>query len=230
MIYKHRLCIHHLDSQSLAQHIPPWDTTTWVVVNHCELSWDSGCESWCAMISKCVGIMVCYSEPMVVNNDVLSWTSGCESCCCILSQCSPWFKPTRSAYLTIIHTHWLRISHQDSEPLAQQNTPWFTNKVCYYEPVNVNRGVLCWASDCESCFAMLSHWLWIIVCYAESVGENHGVLLRASVCDALCDMLSQWFWTAYHNMIHSLWHSITYHDSQTLANHTSLWFTTTDSA
>ena len=43
-----------------------------VVVKHCGLCLDSGCESWCAMISKCVGTMVCYSEPVVVNNDVLS--------------------------------------------------------------------------------------------------------------------------------------------------------------
>ena len=43
-----------------------------VVVNHCELGKDSGCESWRAMISsKCVEIMVLYSEPMVVNHDVI---------------------------------------------------------------------------------------------------------------------------------------------------------------
>ena len=56
------------------------------VVNHCELCWDSGSESWCAMISKYVGIVVCYSEPMVVNHYMLCWTCGCVSYCGMLSQ------------------------------------------------------------------------------------------------------------------------------------------------
>jgi hypothetical protein len=65
-------------------------------------------ESWCVMLSQwlwiivlcwavCVGIKVCYSEPVVgnhgvnamsvgVNSDELCWTSGCETLCVIMCQ------------------------------------------------------------------------------------------------------------------------------------------------
>jgi hypothetical protein len=48
--------------------------------------------------------------------------------------------------------------------------------VCYDEPVVVNHGVLCCASDCESWCVMLSQWSCIMVCYSEPVIVNHVVL------------------------------------------------------
>jgi hypothetical protein len=56
--------------------------------------------------------------------------------------------------------------------------------VCYDEPVVVNHGVLCRASDCESWCVMLSQWSCIMVCYAEPVVVNHGVLFRTSDCES----------------------------------------------
>ena len=42
-----------------------------VVVNYGVLCCASGCEKWCAMLSLCLGIMVCYAEPVVVNHGEL---------------------------------------------------------------------------------------------------------------------------------------------------------------
>jgi hypothetical protein len=42
-----------------------------VVVNHCVLYRVSGCESWCAMLSQWLLIMVYYAESVVVNHGVL---------------------------------------------------------------------------------------------------------------------------------------------------------------
>jgi hypothetical protein len=120
----------------------------------------------------------------------------------------------------MIHNHWLSITHHDSQPLAQNNTPSFTTTashgvlfwdigceswctmlgqwvwivVCYAEPVVVNHGVLFWASGCESWWVMLSQWLWIIVSDDEQVVVNHDLLCWASVCESLFFMLSQWLW------------------------------------
>ena len=46
----------------------------------------SGYQSWCAMLSKWLLIMVCYAEPVVVNDDELCCASGRESWCAMLSQ------------------------------------------------------------------------------------------------------------------------------------------------
>ena len=48
--------------------------------------------------------------------------------------------------------------------------------VCDAEPVDVNHGVLCWASGCESSCAMLRQWLRIMVSYDEPVVVNRDVL------------------------------------------------------
>jgi hypothetical protein len=42
-----------------------------VVVNHGVLYGDSGCESWCAMLSQWLCVMVCNAEPVAVNHGVL---------------------------------------------------------------------------------------------------------------------------------------------------------------
>jgi hypothetical protein len=36
------------------------------------------------------------------------------------------FTTTGSAKLTMIHNHWLSIAHNMSQPLAQDNSQWFT--------------------------------------------------------------------------------------------------------
>jgi hypothetical protein len=88
----------------------------------------------------------------------------------------------------------LSIVYHDSQPLAQNNTPW----------------LLWWASGCESWWVMLSQWLWIMVYHAEQVVENHGLSCWAIVvnpgelcCDSgyesWCAMLSQWFWVMVCN-------------------------------
>jgi hypothetical protein len=108
----------------------------------------------------------------------------------------------------MIHNHWLIITHQDSQPLAQHNTPWlptWAKWLCimmfYAEP-----------SGCESWFAMLSQWLWIMVCYAEQGVMYYGVLCWASGCESLCVILSQW-----------LWIMVCYAESG-VVNHVELWW------
>ena len=132
-----------------------------ILVNHGELYWAIGCESWFVMLCQCLWvmvsyvmpggwIMVCYAEPVAVNHAVLylfewfvnhgvqCWASGCESWCVMLSQ---WL--------------WIMLS--------------------YGQPVVVSHGELCWANGCESWCVMLRQWLWIMVCYAEPVVVKHGV-------------------------------------------------------
>jgi hypothetical protein len=131
----------HHDSQPLEKHITPWFRTTgsayhtmihnhWlsiarhysqpynttiaepVVLNHGVLCWPSGCESWCALMSQWLWIMVCFAEPVVVNHGVVCWTSGCESW---------WHRITHSD-----SHHWLSIANHDSQPLVTHSTAWFT--------------------------------------------------------------------------------------------------------
>jgi hypothetical protein len=104
----------------------------------------------------------------------------------------------------MIRNHWLSITHHDSQPLAQNSTPWITTTGHNAELVVVNHGVLFWAGDCESFCVILSQWLWIMVCYSEPVVVNHGV--------------------------HNLWHIIAIHDSQPLVHHSAPWIITTDPA
>ena len=42
-----------------------------VVVNHVVLYCAIECDSWCAMLSHWLFIMVCYAEPVFVNHGVL---------------------------------------------------------------------------------------------------------------------------------------------------------------
>ena len=57
-----------------------------VVVNYGVLCWTSGCESWCAMATKWLWIMVCNAEQVVASHSELCWASDCESWCVMLSQ------------------------------------------------------------------------------------------------------------------------------------------------
>jgi hypothetical protein len=77
---------------------------------------------------------------------------------------------------------------------------WLWIMVCYAEPVVVNHGVLCWASDCESWCAMLNQWLCIMVCYAEPVVVNHGVLFWASGCESYIPLLHKIYTSITQNI------------------------------
>jgi hypothetical protein len=99
--------------------------------------------------------------------------------------------------------------------------------------------MLCWPTSFQSWCAMLSQWLWIIVCYAEPVVVNHGVLCLAGDCESLCGMHSNWFWIIVWYVELSGCESccailsrvvVVHHDSQPLVQHSTPWFTTTDSA
>jgi hypothetical protein len=169
-----------------------------MIHNHfAELCLASGCESWCAMLSQLLWIMVRYAEPVVANHVVLCWVSGYESLCVMLSQwlwiivsyAEPvvvnhdytlWLTPTGSAKLTMTHNHLLtthimihnqllRITPHDSQSLAQDYTP----------------------SGCESWCAMMCQWVWIMVCYAEPVVVNHGLLCCTKGCELWRLILSQ---------------------------------------
>jgi hypothetical protein len=191
------------------------------------LCWASDCESWCAMLSQWLCIILCYAGQVVVNHDVLFCASGCESWCVMLSKWlwimvfskthhdsqplaqhyTPWFTITCSGLHTIIYIHWFSITHDNSHPLAQ-----------YYIP------------------SMMSQWVWIMVCYAEPVVVNHGLLCCTKGCELWRLILSQWLWimvctcSALFTMIHNQFLRITHHDSQSLAQDYTPWFTTTGSA
>jgi hypothetical protein len=64
--------------------------------------------------------------------------------------------------------------------------------VCNAEPVVVNNGVLCWASDFELACVMLSQWLLIMVCNVETVVVNKGLLCCAKSSESRRVILSQW--------------------------------------
>jgi hypothetical protein len=104
----------------------------WNIVSYAELSvW----ESWCAMLSqwlwismlcwtRCVEIMVCYSEPVVGNHGVNAVPVVMNHCLLFCaSRCEPW---------RCILRQWL----------------WII--MFYSVPVGVTHGELCWTSGCES--------------------------------------------------------------------------------
>jgi hypothetical protein len=127
---------------------------------------------------------------------------------------------------------------------------WWWVMVCIAEPVVVNHGVLCWASGCESCCAILSRLHWFSITHHD--------------LQPLAQHYTAWFTTtgpSQHVIIHnhwlisfitngSAWHTITktqsaqynttwfttvrfsiaHINSQPLAQHSTPWFTTTASA
>jgi hypothetical protein len=89
-----------------------------VVVNQAVLYW-----------SEWLWVMVCNAETVVMNHGVLFWASGCESCCAMISPvvvnrdvlCCE-----KGLGIMVYYAEPHRITHHDSQPLAQQNQPWFT--------------------------------------------------------------------------------------------------------
>jgi hypothetical protein len=176
------------------------------------LFWASGRESSCVILSQWLWIMVSYAEPVVLNHGVLFWASGCESWYVILSQ---WLwimvcyaKPSGYESWCIMLSK-VVVNH---DMLCWAQCLWIM--VYYAEPGVVNHGLSCWASGCESWWAMLSQWLWIMLWYAESVVVSHGATTGS----------------ALHTMIQNHWLSIAHNDSQPLTQHSTTWLATTGSA
>jgi hypothetical protein len=144
-----------------------------VGVNHGELCWASGCESRCAILSQWLWIIVNYVEPVVVKHCELCWANGCVSLCVIVGwvcgnygmlcwasrwesrgehcacRCESWWDMLKQ---------WLGITLRMLCKLV-----WI---MCYYVPIGVTHGELCWGSGCESCCVIMCQWLWIMLCYA----------------------------------------------------------------
>jgi hypothetical protein len=156
------------------------------------------------------------SQPLAQHSTPLFTTTG--SACVMLSQWL-WIMDCYAVPEVVNRGVVFRASGRES--WCAMLSQWMWIMVYLAEPVVVNRGVFYWASGCESWCAMLSQWLWIMVCYDELVVMNHGLVCWASRCESWCVMLRQW---------HHHWHGIPRHDSQTLAQHNTPWFTTTGSA
>ena len=167
-----------------------------VVMYHGVLCWDSGCESWCVMLSQWLWIMVCYAEPVVVNHGVLCWASVVNyvEIVAVIMACYASMVVNHSVlcqpvmwmvcYSASGCESWcVCYDEPGCESWCAMLSQWLWIMVCYDEPVVVNRGIV-----------MLRQWLWIMVCYAEPVVVNHGVLCWASGCELWCAMLSQWLW------------------------------------
>jgi hypothetical protein len=132
-----------------------------VIVNHGVLFWVSGCESWCAMLSQWLWIMVSITSH---NSQPLT------------QHYTPWFTTFGRAWQSMIHNHWLRITHNESQPLAQLNTTWLSTTGSAY-------GLLYCAKGCELWRVTLSQWLSVMVCYTEPVDVTHGEIYCASSCE-----------------------------------------------
>jgi hypothetical protein len=116
-----------------------------LVLNHGELCWASGYESWSQTLAQ-------HSNPWLTTTSSVLHTM------------------INNHWLSITH-----YDSQPLTQHSTQWSHWVWIMVCNAEPVVVNHGVLCWASGCESLCAMLSQWLWVIVCNTEPVVVNHGV-------------------------------------------------------
>jgi hypothetical protein len=169
MIHNNWLRITHNDSQPMASMVCNSEA---VVFNHGLLYCAKDCELLCVILSQWLSIMVCYAEPVVVNHGVLCWAVGCES---------EWI-------VTMIHNHWLSITHHDSQPLVQHSTPWLVILsqwlwiiLWYIKPLVVDHGVLCWSIGSE-----------YMLLYSEQVVVNHSVLCWAIGCESWWDMLTHW--------------------------------------
>jgi hypothetical protein len=58
---------------------------------------------------------------------------------------------------------------------------WLWITVCYAGPLVVNRGVLCWASGCDSWCAMLCKWLWIICVMQIKINYNYTLFINGGL-------------------------------------------------
>ena len=118
---------------------------------------------------------------MDVNHGKFGWASGREPWWFVLIQ---WFES-----YGVLQSHWLRFI------------------VSYADTVVFNDGELCWASGCDSLWAMLSQLLRITVCSSEPLVVNHYVLGWASSCETLWVMMSQWLWNIVSYAELSVWES-----------------------
>jgi hypothetical protein len=145
-------------------------------------------ESWWAMLSQWLWIMVSYAESVVVNHGEVCWASGLWIMVCYA--------------VPVVVNHGGLCSANSCESWWALMSQWLIIMVCYAEadvrnhsvnavPVGVNHGELCYASGCESRCAMLRQWLWIIVNYAQPVGVKHYELYWDTGCELLCDILSR---------------------------------------
>ena len=170
-----------------------------VVVNHGEICWASGWESWRIMLCQWLWIMLYYADPVIRNRDVnallvrvnhgeLCCASGCKSRWAMLSQCL-WIIVNCAEPVVLKHVELSWASGCESLCYAEPDvweswsvmlSQWLYIFVCYGEP-----GV------CELWWAMLSQWLWITLCYYVSVGVTHGELCWGSGCESCCVMLCQ---------------------------------------
>jgi hypothetical protein len=48
-----------------------------VVLNRGVLYGDSGCESWCVILSQWLLVMICIAEQVIVNHGEFYYVSGC---------------------------------------------------------------------------------------------------------------------------------------------------------
>ena len=132
-----------------------------LVLYHCQLCRDSGCESWWGMLIQ-----------WFVNHGVLCCSSGVESWRVMLSQWS-WIIVSYAEPVVVKHCElcWA----QGVGIMVRYAKPVVVNHCAMLNQVFGNYRVLFWASGCESrceCCAsgceslwvMLSQWLWINVC------------------------------------------------------------------
>jgi hypothetical protein len=115
---------------------------------------------------------------------------------------------------------------------------WICIMVCYAEPVDVNHGVLFWASGCPQ---HNSPWFTTTVSAYHIIIHNHWLSITQHDSQPLAQHdnpwsqplphhSTPWFTTSgseLHTMIDNHWLSTTNHDSQTLIRHDTPWFPTT---
>ena len=170
-----------------------------VAVNHGLSCCVKGFESWWAMLSHWLSIMVWYAGPLVLNHACYAEPNSCESCCVILRRlCLNYGVLCRAIgytwYEPVVVNSGVLCWTSGYESWCVMLTKWSGIMVCNAAQVDVSHGVLCWDSDCGSFWVMLSKWLWIMLCNAEPVVVNYCVLCWASGCYSWCVIWSQWLW------------------------------------
>ena len=175
-----------------------------VVVNDGVLFWESGCESWCVILSHWLPVLgqlwmvICWAS-------FESWLCcGCYLLCVMPSGCESW-----CVHVVVNHSVF----------------QWLWIMVCYAEPVVMYHGVLCWASCFASWCVILGQWLWMMVCHVELVAVNAwaSVLCWVSGCESWCAMLSQLLWIWCVILSQYLWIIMSYAEP-VVVNHGVLWW------
>ena len=124
-----------------------------VVMNHIVLWCASGCESWFAMLSQWLWIMLWYTEPVGTKHYVLFWACDCESCWVMLNQWL-WIMVCYAESLVVNHGELCWTSECEScwDMLSQ----WLLIMLYYAEPVFVKHVVYLRANGYESVWATKS--------------------------------------------------------------------------